>query len=227
MATAPIRPKAFANWLTEVTATTPAPADAPRHALCLFEQAGQLFTRWCPAVLAPELCNRQTFTQYDETVFESIADSTHLVVVRECDVSAVWRDRNAIEEALREVHVVLLFPEVQPRTSTRSWFLAEKVGMTAEGSIFACVDARDLYKRSERAEDQPQMKLSRAEDRDSKMLSVEASASVLQMKRKFSDGLHEDLASVLGVLEGRGVARESLDRVAEGARKLERRLNDA
>ena len=33
MATAPIRPKAYANWLTEVTATTPALADARRHAL--------------------------------------------------------------------------------------------------------------------------------------------------------------------------------------------------
>lgn len=106
MATAPIRPKAYANWLTEVTATTPAPADARRHALCLFGQAAQLFTRWCPTVLAPELCNRQTFTQYDESVFESIAASTHLVVVRDCDVPAVWRDRSAIEDALRDVQVV-------------------------------------------------------------------------------------------------------------------------
>ena len=35
MATAPIRPKAYANWLTEVTATTPAPADA-RHPMPLW-----------------------------------------------------------------------------------------------------------------------------------------------------------------------------------------------
>ena len=134
-------------------------------------------------MLAPELCNRQTFTQYDESVFESVSSSTHLVVVRDCDVSAVWRDRNAIEEALREVHVVLLFPEVQPRTSTRSWFLAEQVGMTAAGSIFQCVDSNDLYKREERADDQPPMKLSKTEDKNSTMLTVEASASVL-LKRK-------------------------------------------
>ena len=145
--------------LTEVTATTPAPADARRHALCLFGQAAQLFTRWCPTVLPPELCNRQTFMQYDETVLESIAASTHLVVVRDCDVSAVWRDRKAIEDALRDVHIVLLFPELQPRTNTRCWFLADRVGMTAAGSIFSCVDAMDLYKREERV-DQPPMKLS-------------------------------------------------------------------
>ena len=158
MATAPIRPKAYANWLTQVTATTPAPADTRHHALCLFGQAAQLFTRWCPTVLAPELCNRQTFTQYDETVLESIAASTHLVVVRDCDVSAVWRDRNAIEEALRDVYIVFLFPELQPRTNTRCWFLAERIGMTAAGSIFSCVDAMDLYKSEERV-DQPPMKL--------------------------------------------------------------------
>ena len=181
MATAPIRPKAYANWLTEVTATTPAPADARRHALCLFGQAAQLFTRWCPTVLAPELCNRQTFTQYDESVFESIAASTHLVVVRDCDVPAVWRNRNAIEDALRDVHVVLLFPELQPRTNTRCWFLADRVGMTAAGSIFSCVDAMDLYKREERV-DQPPMKLTMPGDADSQMVTVEASATLLKRR---------------------------------------------
>jgi hypothetical protein len=217
MATAPIRPKAFANWLTEVTSTTPAPADARRHALCLFGQAAQLFTRWCPTVLAPELCNRQTFTQYDDTVFDSIAASTHLVVVRDCDVSAVWRDRKAIEEALREVHVVLLFPELQPRTSTRCWFLAERVGMTTAGSIFYCVDAMDLYKRAERADDQPPMRLSQPDDKNSSLLTVEASASVLQMKRQRDESV---LENALWELEGKGVTKASLHRLAEGARKL-------
>jgi hypothetical protein len=217
MATAPIRPRAFANWLTEVTATAPAPPDARRHALALFGQATELFTRWCPAVLAPELCNRQTFTRYDESVFESIAFSTHLVVVRDCDVTAVWRDRKAIEEALREVHVVLLFPEVVPKTSTRSWFLAQQVGMTPEGSIFYCVDAMDLYKRAERADDQPPMRLSQPDDKNSSMLTVEASASVLQMKRLRDDS---NLESAVWELEAKGVTRASLDRLAEGARKL-------
>ena len=182
MATAPVRPKAFANWLTEVTATTPAPADARRHALALFGQAAQLFTRWCPTVLAPELCNRQTFTQYDPSVWESVAASTHLVVVRDCDVAAVWKDRNAIEEALRDVHVVLLFPEVQPKTGTRSWFLADRVGMTAEGSIFSCVDSMDLYKRDEKAAVQPEMKLVMPGDAGAQMVTVEASAMVLKRR---------------------------------------------
>jgi hypothetical protein len=44
MATAPIRPKAYANWLTEVTATTPAPADARRHALSLWPGCAALHT---------------------------------------------------------------------------------------------------------------------------------------------------------------------------------------
>ena len=182
MATAPVRPKAYANWLAEVTATTPAPADARRHALALFGQAGQLFTRWCPTVLAPELCNRQTFTQYDESIWQSVAASTHLVVVRDCDVAAVWKDRKAIEDALRGVHVVLLFPEVQPKTGTRSWFIADRVGMTAEGSIFRSVDAMELYKRSERAEVQPEMKLTMPGDADAQMVTVEASAMVLKRR---------------------------------------------
>ena len=67
-------------------------------------------------MLAPELCNRQTVMQYDETVLESIAASTHHLVVRDCDVSAVWRDRKAIEDALRDFHIVFLFPEQQART---------------------------------------------------------------------------------------------------------------
>jgi len=182
MATAPVRPKAYANWLTEVTATTPAPADARRHALALFGQAAQLFTRWCPTVLAPELCNRQTFTQYDESIWQSVAASTHLVVVRDCDVAAVWKDRKAIEAALRDVHVVLLFPEVQPKTSTRSWFLADRVGMTAEASIFSCVDSMELYKREERAEFQPEMKLTMPGDAGAQMVTVEASAAVLKRR---------------------------------------------
>ena len=144
MANAPVRPLAFSSWLQEVTATSPAPPDAPRHALCLFGQAATLFTTWCPMVLAPEFCNRQTFLQYDETVWESVSVSTHLVVVRDCDVAAVWRDRRAIENALRRVHVVLLFPEQQAATKTRSYFLATKVGLAAEGSIFACVDSNEM-----------------------------------------------------------------------------------
>ena len=182
MATAPVRPKAYANWLTEVTATTPAPADATRHALALFGQAAQLFTRWCPTILAPELCNRQTFTQYDESIWQSVAASTHLVVVRDCDVSSVWKDRTAIESALRDVHIVLLFPEQVPKTSTRSWFLADRVGMTAEGSFFSCVDSMELYKRSERAEVQPEMKLTMPGDADAQMVTVEASAMVLKRR---------------------------------------------
>ena len=182
MATAPVRPKAYANWLTEVTATTPAPADARRHALALFGQAAQLFLRWCPTVLAPELCNRQTFTQYDQAIWQSVAASTHLVVVRDCDVAAVWKDRNAIEEALRDVHVVLLFSEVQQKTGTRSWFLADRVGMTAEGSIFSCVDAMDLYKRDEKAAVQPEMKLVMPGDVGAQMVTVEASAAVLKRR---------------------------------------------
>ena len=182
MATAPVRPKAYANWLTEVTATTPAPADATRHALALFGQAAQLFLRWCPTVLAPELCNRQTFTQYDESIWQSVAASTHLVVVRDCDVAAVWKDRKAIEDALRDVHIVLLFPEQMPKTSTRSWFLADRVGMTAAGSIFNCVDAMELYKREERADVQPEMKLTHPGDTNAQMVSVEASAAVLKRR---------------------------------------------
>ena len=112
---------------------------------------------------------------------ESIESSTHLIVVRDCDVSAVWRDRNAIEEALRDVHIVFLFPEQQARTNTRSWFLAKRVEMTATGSIFSCVDAADLYKREERV-DQPPMKLSMPGDADSQMVTVEASAAVLKRR---------------------------------------------
>ena len=132
-------------------------------------------------MLAPELCNRQTFTQYDESVFDSIAASTHLVVVRDCDVPAVWRDRKAIEDALREVHIVFLFPEQQARTNTRCWFLADRVGMTAAGSIFSCVDAMDLYTREERV-DQPPMKLIMPGDADSQMVTVEASATLLKRR---------------------------------------------
>ena len=79
-----------------------------------------------------------------------MASSTHLVVIRDCDVSRVWRDRNAIEEALRDVHVVLLFPEQALETKTRNYFLAESLGMTAVGSIYLCVDSLELYKRSEK-----------------------------------------------------------------------------
>ena len=133
-------------------------------------------------MLAPELCNRQTFTQYDESIWQSVAASTHLVVVRDCDVAAVWKDRNAIEEALRDVHVVLLFPEVQQKTGTRSWFLADRVGMTADGSIFSCVDSMDLYKKEEKAAVQPEMKLVMPGDVGAQMVTVEASAAVLKRR---------------------------------------------
>ena len=180
MATAPVRPHSYSTWLTEATSTTPAPADARRHALCLFGQAALLFTRWCPSVLAPELCNRQTFNQYDESVWDSIADSTHLVVIRGADVSAVWRDRKCLEEALRTVHVVLLFPEHNPQTQLKSWFLAEQVGMSAPASIFLCVNSRDLYKKDEnamRGEQQPEMKMAMPGDDDAQLVTVAASAA--------------------------------------------------
>ena len=147
-------------------------------------------------MLAPELCNRQTFTQYDQAIWESVAASTHLVVVRDCDVAAVWKDRNAIEEALRDVHVVLLFPEVQPKTGTRSWFLADRVGMTAECSIFSCVDSMDLYKRDEKAAVQPEMKLVMPGDAGAQMVTVEASAMVLRRRlEEFRKGAPEVLAA--------------------------------
>ena len=122
MVTAPVRPRAYSAWLAEVTATGPAPADGRRHALCLFGGAAMLFTRWTPAILAPELCNRQTFSEYSTDIWGQIADSTHLVVVRDCDVAAVWKDRNAIEDALRDVHVILIFREEAPRTPAHALF---------------------------------------------------------------------------------------------------------
>jgi len=36
------------------------------------------------------------------------------------------------------------------------------------GSIFNCVDANDLYKREERAEDQPQMKIGESARRETR-----------------------------------------------------------
>jgi len=124
-------------------------------------------------VLAPEFCNRQTFLQYAETVWESVSVSTHLVVVRNCDVAAVWRDRRAIEYALRRVHVVLLFPEQQAATKTRSYFLATKVGLAAEGSIFSCVDSNEMYKRAERTE-KPEMRMVMPGEKDTRMVTVKA-----------------------------------------------------
>lgn len=112
----------------------------------------------------------------------SLAASTHLVVVRDCDVSSVWKDRTAIENALRDVHIVFLFPEQMPKTGTRSWFVADRVGMTAEASFFSCVDAMELYKRSERAEVQPEMKLTMPGDVGAQMVTVEASAMVLKRR---------------------------------------------
>ena len=144
MATAPVRPRAYASWLTEVTDTAPAPPDARRHALCLFGAAKTLFTRWCPAVLCPEFCLRQTFDAFDPDVWQRVEDCTQLLVFQNCTVAEVWRERKAIERALRDVHMVFLFENELKDTKSPQPFLATSVGMRSDKSIFLCVSAADL-----------------------------------------------------------------------------------
>jgi hypothetical protein len=144
MATAPIRPRAYATWLAEVTDTSPALPDARRHALCLFGHAKTLFTRWCPAILCPEFCRRQTFDAYDSDVWQRVDDSTQLLVFRNCTVSDVWRDRKVIESKLQYVHMVFLFESEVKDTQSPQPFLATSVGMRSDQSIFLCVSAQDL-----------------------------------------------------------------------------------
>ena len=164
MATAPVRPRAYATWLTEVTAITPALPDAGRHALCLFGPAKMLFTRWSPAVLCPEFCRRQTFDAYDPDVWQRVGDSTQLIVFRNCTVADVWRDRKVIESALQDVHIVFLFENEVKGSQSPQPFLATSVGMRSDNSIFLCVTPQDLKAaRDEGAgsdaapADQPQM----------------------------------------------------------------------
>jgi hypothetical protein len=149
MATAPIRPRAFAAWLTEVTDTAPAPPDARRHALCLFGHAKTLFTRWCPAVLCPEFCTRQTLDTYTPDVWQRVEDNTQLLVFRNCTVADVWRDRKDIERALRDVHLVFLFENQVRDTKSPQPFLARSVGMRGDGSIFLCVTSEELASASD------------------------------------------------------------------------------
>jgi len=144
MATAPLRPRAYAAWLNEVTDTAPAPPDARRHALCLFGPAKMLFTRWCPAVLCPEFCRRQTFDAFDPDVWRRVDDNTQLVVFRNCTVGDVWRERKAIENVLRETHMVFLFDNEVKDTKSPQPFLATSVGMKSDTSPFLCVTGADI-----------------------------------------------------------------------------------
>ena len=216
MASAPVRPRAYAAWLEEVTSTNPAPADAPRHALCLFGVATSLFTRWCPAVLAPEFANRQTF-DYDASAFERINDDTHLVVLRECLVADVWRDRSRIAAALREVHVVLLFQKNAPTTDTPQAFLAERVGMTATGSCFLCVTPADMLTAKEAAMrgegvDQPTMKRGVDADADTALVTVEAS--------KWGRDYPNAESSAMDALVRRGVKRATLAAIMLSVKRM-------
>ena len=218
MASAPVRPRAYATWLEEVTSTNPAPADAPRHALCLFGFATSLFTRWCPAVLAPEFANRQTF-DYDSSVFERISDDTHLVVLRECLVADVWRDRSRIAALMREVHVVLLFQKNAPTTDTPQTFLAERVGMTAAGSSFLCVSPADMLTAKEAVMkgesfdvDQPVMKRGVNADANAALVTVEAS--------KWGKDHANGEASTVDALVKRGVKRATLSAIMLSVKRM-------
>jgi hypothetical protein len=144
MATAPIRPRAYATWLAEVTATTPALPGARRHALCLFGSAKTLFARWCPAILCPEFCRRQSFDTFEPDVWHRVDDSSQLLVFRNCTVADVWRDRKVIESALQTVHMVFLFENEVKGTQSPQPFLARSVGMRSDQSVFLCVSAADL-----------------------------------------------------------------------------------
>ena len=144
MATAPVRPRAYATWLAEVTDTSPALPDARRHALCLFGPAKSLFSRWCPAVLCPEFCRRQTFDAYDSEVWQRVDECTQLLVFRNSNVADVWRDRKVIESALQDVHMVFLFENEVKGTQSPQPFLATSVGMRSDSSIFMCVIPQDL-----------------------------------------------------------------------------------
>jgi hypothetical protein len=144
MATAPVRPQAYATWLSEVTATTPAMPDARRHALCLFGHAKTLFSRWCPAVLCQEFCRRQTFDTYGSDVWQRVDECTQLLIFRNCTVADVWRDRKLIESALTDVHIVFLFENDVKGTQSPQPFLARSVGMRSDQSIFLCVSTADL-----------------------------------------------------------------------------------
>lgn len=144
MATAPVRPRAYATWLTEVTDTAPALPDARRHALCLFGPAKTLFTRWSPAVLCPEFCRRQTFDAFDANVWDRVDECTQLLVFRNCTVADVWRERKVIESALQDVHMVFLFENEVKGTQSPQPFLATSVGMRNDNSIFLCVTPQDM-----------------------------------------------------------------------------------
>ena len=142
MATAPVRPRAYASWLKQVTDTSPAPPDASRSALALFGVSQSLFSRWCPSVLSPELCRRQTFDSFTPDIWDRLDECTQLVLIRNCLVADVWRDRTALLKALETVHIVLFFDTL--RAETPPDFLAGHVGMTAEGSGFLCVFPSDM-----------------------------------------------------------------------------------
>ncbi len=144
MATAPFRPRTYADWLAEVTATSPVPPDARRHALCLFGYAKSLFTRWCPAVLCPEFCRRQTFDAFTPDVWQCVEPDTQLLVFRSCSVADVWRDRLGVERALKDVHIVFMFESQVKDTQTPQLFLATSIGMQSADSIFKCVAPDDL-----------------------------------------------------------------------------------
>jgi hypothetical protein len=103
-----------------------------------------LFTRWCPAVLCPEFCRRQTFDAFDPDVWRRVDDNTQLVVFRNCTVGDVWRERKAIENVLRETHMVFLFDNEVKDTKSPQPFLATSVGMKSDTSPFLCVTGADI-----------------------------------------------------------------------------------
>ena len=193
MATAPVRPRAFASWLKQVTDTCPAPPDASRSALALFGASQSLFSRWCPSVLSPELCRRQTFDAYTQDVWDRVDECTQLVLIRNCLVADVWRDRKALLKALETVHIVLIFDTL--RAETPPDFLAGHVGMTAEGSGFLCVFPSDMRRAKDEGAGgdgapaaQPHMML------DEVQASSRSSAAARDARELVSRGVAPDVA---------------------------------
>jgi hypothetical protein len=103
-----------------------------------------LFTRWCPAVLCPEFCRRQTFDAFDPDVWRRVDDNTQLLIFRNCTVGDVWRERKSIENLLRETHMVFLFDNEVKDTKSPQPFLATSVGMKSDTSPFLCVTGADI-----------------------------------------------------------------------------------
>ena len=188
-------PPAFAAWLRRVTATDPAPPDASgRQALCLFGTTRRLVTTQCPKVISKELAQWQEFDGYDDTVWQRIADTTQIVVVRDVMVEDVWRTRERVALALRSVHVVFLMGKSVTDMPSQT-FVAETLGMSAADSPFLCVRPIDGLRTTDDAdaavEQQPEM-LRPSPYGGGNPLLVEASAAAARETGLLDRGVRAD-----------------------------------